>query len=497
MKKLFSLFIFAFFFSISFSLFAQSDLSVTDLKVPGQISDYVVKDINKDDRADFIVSFISVAGPKTGNRFISTFLQTPDGFYSEPGQTIQIDANVVGFELANVSGDQADELILLQKSGLFFMPFQNGNFRKDLLKPLADVNPALPFPDKNSLLHLPLKVSSTKSEFDDLVIPSENSIIVVSKESQKAKSSETITLTGFPETEMQPEGVSFTGVNYQIEVPAQKYFPFLSENSQDLVLIYKNRISVYFQDPTSGLKPYPDFSLHFLSTGSEEIAIRASDDFNGDGVLDVLLERSLFNDLVSRELKYEFYYGSRNPKGQTQLKNKPDQIISGSGILVQYSMEDLNRDGRLDFVTLEANISVTNLLTSFVTRDMKINYKFYIQKNQRFNSNPSLEKEISQDLNIRKDFNKTLLMTVGADIDGDGFKDLAISKDSKTLMVFSGLQNGIITAAATYFQTVPIPADAKLIRAFPIFEPKRSDLIFIYGAKDPANLRSLVRIISR
>lgn len=495
MKKLFVLILSAFIFS--FSLFAQSDLSVTDLKVPGQISDYVVKDINKDGRSDFIASFISVAGPKTGNRFISTFLQTPDGFYSEPGQTIQIDANVMGFELANVTGDQADELILLQKNGLFFMPFQNGNFRKDLLKLLADVNPALPFPDKNSLLHLPLKVSFGKSEFDDLVLPSENSLVLVSKESQKSKTSETFTLNGAPETEMQPEGGSFSGVNYQIEVPAQKYFPVFTENSQDLVLIYKNKISVYFQDPASGLKPSPDLALHFPSTGGEEITIRETDDFNGDGVLDVLVERALFNDLVSKEFKYEFYYGSRTPKGQTQIKNKPDQIISASGILVQYSMEDLNRDGRLDFVTMEANISVTNLLTSFVTRDMKINYKFYIQKNQRFNSNPSLEKEISQDLNIRKDFNKTLLMTVSADIDGDGFKDLSISKDSKTLMIFSGLQNGIITSAATYLQTVPIPADARLIRAFSIFEPKRSDLIFIYGSKDPANLRSLIRIISR
>ncbi|MCA0446707.1 MAG: hypothetical protein LCH54_10825 [Bacteroidetes bacterium] len=495
MKKL--IFVFSICFSFSSVLFGQTDLSVTDLKVPGQVSDYVVQDINKDGRADFIVSFLSVAGTKAGNRFISTFLQTPDGFYSEPGQTIQIDASVIGFELANVMGDQADELILLQKSSLLSMPFQNGNFRKDLLKPLIDVNVALPFPDSKSLIHLPLKISFTNSDFDHLVVPSENSMVLVSRENLKAKSSQATILAGSHVVAMHPEGFEFNGITYQVEVPSLKLFPYFSESSQDLVLIYRDKISVYAQDPSSNLKTNSDFSLQFNKTGNEVVTIREVSDMNGDGSLDVLLERAEFEDLVSREIKYEFYWGSRDQKGQTVIKSKPDQTIPGSGILVQYSMEDLNRDGRDDFVTMEANISVSNLLTSFVTRDMKVNYKFYIQKNQKFSSSPALEKSIVQDLNMRKDFNKSLLMTVKADIDGDGFHDLTLFKDTKTLMIFSGLQNGIVSSTPTYTQNVQIPSDARLVTSFPVFEPKRSDLIFIYGSKDPANQRSVIRIISR
>lgn len=495
MKKPFLTFLI--WFSFSSLLFAQSDLSVTDLKVPGQVSDYVVTDLNKDGRVDFIVSFLSVAGSKAGNRFISTFLQTPDGFYSEPGQTIQIDASVIGFETANVTGDQTDELILLQKSGLFFMPFQNGNFRKDLLKSLIDVNVALPFPDSKSLLHLPLKINFSNADYDNLVVPSENSMVLISRENQKAKTSLATSLNGAHVVEMQPEGYEFNGMTYQVEVPSLKLFPFYTETSQDLVLIYRDKISVYAQDQGSILKANPDFTLQFYKSGNEQITIRSVADLNGDGSLDVFLERAEFSDLVSREVKYEFYWGSRDQKGQTVLRSKPDQIITASGILVQFSMEDLNRDGRDDFVTMEANISVSNLLTSLVTRDMKVNYKFYIQKNQKFSSSPALEKSIVQDLNMRKDFNKSLLMTVNADIDGDGFHDLALFKDSKTLMVFSGLQNGIISSSPTYSQTVPIPSDARLVNSFSVFEPKRSDLIFIYGSKDPANLRSYIRIISR
>lgn len=495
MKKLLSVFsIFVVFPSV---LFGQSDLSVTDLKVPGQVCDYVVEDINKDGRADFLVSFLSVAGAKAGNRFISTFLQTPDGFYSEPGQTIQIDPSVIGFELANVSGDQAAELILLQKSGLFSMPFQNGNFRKDLIKPHSEVNVALPFSDSNSLIHFPLKVSLFNSDFDQLVVPSENSLVFLSKETAKSKTNQISLNTGSQGVSIQPEGLDYSGILYQVEVPSLKVAPFFSESAQDLVLVYHDKISVYQQDLPQILKTTPDFTFQINKTVSEVVNIREVADINGDGSLDLLVERAVFDDLVSREFKYEFYWGTRDQKGQTQIKNKPDQVISASGILVQYSMEDLNRDGRDDFVTMEANISVSNLLTSFVTRDMKVIYKFYLQKNQKFSSSPALEKSIVQDLNMRKDFNKSLLMTAKADIDGDGFHDLALFKDSKTLMVFSGLQNGIISSSPTYMQTVQIPSDARYVKSFQIFEPKRSDLVFCYGSKDPANQRSVIRIISR
>ncbi len=474
------------------SAFSQSDLVVTELKVPGSVSDYAVADLNRDGLQDFVVSFVSTAGPKAGNRFIGTFLQTPDGFYQDANQTLQLDLSVMAFEIADMTGDGAPELILFQPAGVGMMPFVNGNFRKDLLKSISDLPVNIPGPDKNYFPRLASCVGSNENSFDQLVYPSGNFIVVISGGKQKPAS---------PQKLSWPQDVSLNsssaeGINLQVELPKPVAMPYSSGSSTDLILISEKKLVLFPGDQT-GFSTQGEVAFQFSASPDETGRILKAGDFNGDSVPDVFAERRKQTDVTEKEATYEFYWGYRDSKGKTHIKLKPDQVISGAGLLIQGSFNDLNRDGRSDFVLMEAKVNVTSFLTSFVTRETKVGYKFFLQKNQRYTASPTLERDIPQSFNLRKEFNRTFLMSVDADIDGDGFHDLITFKDQKTVMVFAGIQSNIISAQPAYEVSVALPQEADNIRALSVFEPKRHDLVIRYSQKDPANLRSQIKIISR
>jgi len=484
--------LFSVFLLLSQSAFSQSDLVVTELKVPGSVSDYAVADLNRDGLQDFVISFVSTAGPKAGNRFVGTFLQTPDGFYQDANQTLQLDQSVTAFELADLTGDSAPELILFQNSGVGLMPFVNGNFRKDLLKAISDLPVNLPGPDKNYFPRLTSTVVSGQNGFDQLVYPSGNFIVVIQGGKQKPATPQKL----YWSPDVSLSSSSIEGINLQVELPKPELMAFSSAAAADLMLLSEKKL-VLFPADQAGFSTQGEVVFQFTASPDETGKILKTGDFNGDSVPDVFAERRKQTDVTESEASYEFYWGYRDSKGKTQIKLKPDQVISGLGLLIQGSFNDLNRDGRSDFVLMEAKVNVASFLTSFVTRETKVGYKFFLQKNQRYTASPTLERDIPQSFNLRKEFNRTFLMSVDADIDGDGFHDLITFKDQKTLMVFAGIQSSIISAQPAYEVSVALPQEADQIRALSVFEPKRHDLVIRYSQKDPANLRSQIKIISR
>ncbi|NUQ80151.1 MAG: VCBS repeat-containing protein [Bacteroidetes bacterium] len=479
---------------VPFTGLSQNKLSVTDLKVRGTITDYHVDDLNGDSKPDILVSYYITQKNGQVNRYLALFLQTQGGYLAEPNQILIIDPEIIGYDLANLTGDEKPEIVLVSASTVEVGVLKDGLVLKESIKILSAISFFLQNPDIHHLPKLTLKNPVKQNGVDQLLILETSGLVLMTPVMKKNLTADKSYLSFDPP-------VSVTHNSSTVGTDVSLSYPGLvsggSSLPQSVFLVFRDqihwvRLNDFAKTPDKG----PGVSVRFNRGENETVNIGSVSDLNNDDVPDVVVERRQPRDIITNRLSIDFYYG-RADKNQFSLPATPDQRIVSEALVVDFELADLNNDNRTDVVVMEMSVSMGNFLSNLVNSDAKAVYKFHIQKNGKFSSTPSLEKDVNQQIDLNKNYFKPVFLSAAADFDGDGLPEILIKRSEKSMIAFGGSSSSLITASPVLESAIAVPYHSRRTVAYHLFDQRRQDLILTYGNLDSEGLRSVLRILSR
>ncbi len=491
------LFLSFFLLSLQIELFGQSGLSIVDLQVNGLIRNYVVEDLDQDGRNDVVISYSTDDKRKSKNRFLAVYFQSSDGFLQEPNQVIQVDDDAVVYDVANVQGDNQKEILYINSRGVFYIPLIKGLFRRESGKLLIEAGDIFPGPDVFKLEFFNFARAVTNSTFDDLLIPIGSTNFLYTRSDTKNRFVQvTEILSGVNVSlisDEEQDAITSTAAGSHTDI-----INYNNDQYPDIAFLFKNKIEVFLQTPDGKFNQIPDREVNFKTGDSKtSTMIKSLKDMNGDGIPDVFIERTNYADRLEFKKDFEFFWGTRDAKGIASFGNKPDYTASETGIFVKAITEDFDNDGKVDLAVMNFDIGISNLLGTFISNNIKVSCSLFLQRGNTFPKSSTYQKDIEQEINIRRDYNRDLMYNLSADLNGDGFNELISFKDDKTIVVYLGNSKTYLSASKSFSENVQVPENGKNMSSQKIFSKQKNDLVIMYDYNDPQSLRNTLKIISK
>ena len=208
----------------------------------------------------------------------------------------------------------------------------------------------------------------------------------------------------------------------------------------DLIASSRHALRIFLQDESGGFTSEPQriLPLHRLSE-QDHIrnvgAVRVDPfDFDRDGRVDLLISStrgSLFGGTTEITIH-------RNRDGDWNL-DAPDQRFQIEGGLAIHELLDLDGDGRAELVSVRIPTGVLELVEVLLTR--AIDAEISIRRTggeQPFEDEPWLRWKLGVPISFETFRARGFVPTLGADVDGDGRRDLLGSGDGEQLEVRLG-----------------------------------------------------------
>lgn len=497
MNKYNILWIFLLLILFSFPLTAQSGLSIIDIQVSGAIQNYVVEDLDQDGRSDLIISYTTNDRKKSNNRFLAVFFQTADGFPNNPNQTLPIDDDAIVYDVANVVGDNQKEIVYINSRGVFYIPLVKNVYRRENAKLLIETFTMFSGADADNFEYYNFARIVTNSTYDDLLIPLGGTTLIASRSESKNRYIAISELYSGVSLKIKRDAnlgmVSANQQSYAIEI-----LNLNNDGLLDIAFIYENHIDFFLQSTNQDFNQTADKEINFRTGGLKtKTQIKLLKDLNNDGLADVFIERVDFSDRMDLKKEFEIYNGSRDSKSVLNFSVKPDFSVSQKGIWVNAIVEDIDGDSKYDLAILNYGIGITNIFNTFLSNSIKVNFNLYIQKGNTFSPNPTYQKDIEQEIDIRRDYFRNLFYNISCDLNGDGFNELISFRDNKTLVVYLGNRRTYLSSAKSFSETIIIPENGNNISAQNIFSKQKQDMVIRYDQEDAPSLRNTLKIISK
>ena len=166
-----------------------------------------------------------------------------------------------------------------------------------------------------------------------------------------------------------------------------------------------------------------------------ETIVSTIDDINGDGIMDIVTQTDRARGLFNRRTEYGFHYGYES-NGRIVYDKAPTAALTLKGITANTRHIDFAKDGRMDFAGGAVNIGIGKIIGILLSGSVSIPVMFYEQDEAgQFSEDPTFRKKISVDFDMSSGQSSVPVVEM-TDFDGDGFKDLVLSKDNETLRIY-------------------------------------------------------------
>jgi len=172
-----------------------------------------------------------------------------------------------------------------------------------------------------------------------------------------------------------------------------------------------------------------------------ETIVGTIDDINGDGIMDIVTQTDRARGLFNRSTEYGFHYGYEI-NGHIAYDKLPTAALTLKGITANIRHIDFAKDGRMDFAGGAVNIGIGKIIGILLSGSVSIPVMFYEQNEDgQFSEDPSFRKKISVDFDMSSGQSSVPVVEM-TDFDGDGYKDLILSKDNEALRIYRATLGG-------------------------------------------------------
>jgi hypothetical protein len=405
----------------------------------GARTDHIeVKDLNGDGKPDLIIQ---------NGRDLQIFLQKDGTYSTKPQQVLRLDPSVFLWTFGLLNGQTHPSILAAGSRGIQDIPFDGTTFgaARDLV-----VHPSM-FEGTCSDGHAPLFTNFApdldKDGRSELLLFQADEIFVM----KQGDSGEFRCLQKLPipmDVATLVPWASHQKLTETIGVPILSFGDTDGDGRMDIAYYKEEAIGIFRQqengrflaadskDLTTDKKRRP--RNRFLQF---DVPPRVAD-FNGDGILDIAL-------IYPSKGRVHVYYGR---PGRTDWK-EPDQVMNvADGWSTGIYLEDLSGRGKLDLVMgVVRKFGITEGIQVFLSGKVDLELHIYpMQDDGRYSKDPVQELKFSipfsfhvtrdsasLDLVFRPNFN--------GDYNKDGLKDMLVRVDEKTLKIYPGVKDRVIS----------------------------------------------------
>lgn len=229
-----------------------------------------------------------------------------------------------------------------------------------------------------------------------------------------------------------------------------------------------------------------------------ETRIKGIDDFDGDGVVDILTLQETVRGTFDRTALHNIHFGRKSENGLS-FEREADTSIMIEGIVPLYSTKDITGDEKQDGMFASADFGIGKIIGILLTRSTKFDLSFFeMGADRRFQEKANIVKKLSVDF----DFSTGAVAVpvfMTADVTGDGRADLILNDKERGITVFPGLEDERLFEKRGLKFTIDLPKDGQLVRAVDVNGDDRHDLIIRFdprGQDGADNSRRLILLMA-
>lgn len=231
-------------------------------------------------------------------------------------------------------------------------------------------------------------------------------------------------------------------------------------------------------------------------TNLENSTFQEIADINGDGIIDIVTTTDIAKGVFNRTIEFHYYYG-KNDGGKLTFDKDANTDIVMKGFSTRNEHIDFGTDGKMDFVAGTAKLGIGKIIGIFLSGSTSVDVNFYEQGTDgRYTEKPTFKKKVDVEFNLSSGQSSIPVVEMG-DFNGDGVKDLVVSKKEKELQFFMATPTGkkMFARKASKIK-LPLPKNGEYVDAVDLNEDGKDDLAFYFdrlnGGADKVNRITLM-----
>ncbi len=218
-------------------------------------------------------------------------------------------------------------------------------------------------------------------------------------------------------------------------------------------------------------------------------------DMNGDGIADLLVFSLTSGELVKMRSSAEVYFGTLTADGGTGWPSTASTATSARGLVFEFSVHDINHDGRQDLAYATFKPRPFRILGAFVRRAIAVDMEFHLMQADdrypdRYNTR-RVSRAYGYGAPGEKNARFPYLSLI--DLDQDNHDELILIRSAHALAVYSGLAGDDVFRRRAQFLDIDAPADEETLWQVDLNRDGKLDLLMHYPSSDqPSHVRLLI-----
>lgn len=475
--------------------------AVQPLAVAGNQIDYVIEDLNLDGMQDLLFFHAQERGLQT-SRLFSIFYQTQNGFPAKADQNFEADSDAVVYCVADVAPSPGKEIVIVRPDGLYYYASDGGKI-DTTPRSLIETRSIFQLPDTSFMEHYELAVDLDDDGSDEIVVPQFEGFAVYRRDKSGNYMQEALL-----RARMQARILAGREIDRYLvssyTIPNVLFVDYNSDGRKDIVVIEEAEIIVFFQTTARtfsdeektvvGLQDkltqayalqIRNHNIHQRDRFGDRVGVRAMEDLNNDGRMDLIIERfsveeSLFNPQKTTKIFFGQPNGSDPAKGPV-FGDTPDNQIVATGFPGRDIPIDLDGDKTKELVTPSVELGFFKFLRIILSGRADITvYVYKCGVGGTYGEDPDQKLNITVDIDRKG--RKIPVSSFDGDFNGDGIADYMGAKGDDIVLVFYEGDGRLKKDIDVEFP-VQIPENGMKVVPCHLNGDARSDLVVVYNEK--------------
>jgi len=217
-------------------------------------------------------------------------------------------------------------------------------------------------------------------------------------------------------------------------------------------------------------------------------------DFDGDGILDLLTDRSISEGVFDRRSEYHLYLGRRDGGSLTYAAD-PDGSITSDGVQFDPLIVDIDGDGRLDMATPSTKLGLARVVGALFSGRISVDLDVYRMRQEgRYPDESDYRTRFKVEFDLKTGLTRYPAVAI-ADFDGDGAAELMVQENPDELTLYPGGADEALFGDKPRGLALPLPSNGQMVEARDLDDDGRADLLVRYGPADGAERSRELRIL--
>lgn len=283
-----------------------------------------------------------------------------------------------------------------------------------------------------------------------------------------------------------------------------------NDSRQDIVFVADGKFQLFLQQADGSVNTQPIVADWPVTLSTEQEADQRNDagrsyngqnidtlrdisDIDGDGIVDLVINREQLADALERNNSFRIHFGYVTEQGLS-FNAEPDTFITTDTSPIDVVIDDFNADGRKDFYIPSTHFGVGTIIRVLLRGSANLDIDFYLLNAQRqypqkadFRQQATIDVSIG---NLRYDMPLFAL----ADTQGNGNKSLLLGEGTTALRLYPHEDKRLFSRRGKRFK-LALPRDASRVQVMDLNADGKDDLVLPFDSQEAEPHRNQLHLL--